>query len=194
MLGALDGGLVGRKDTERAKGVCGLGAEMIDGFVHNPEALRGRVELKEVAVDPSKVLHSCVHGEHVHAVEQRPGLFDHGAVDRLYPDVDDALAVVWQLINGVRESTSDVAGFSEDGGGCIAEYPVVLDGQEVTELQIRRAKARDSRDAQRGGGGSADNEIRLFANLCEVAPAVIEELDMADYMRLQKVYEGFLSG
>ena len=120
MLGALDGGLVGRKDTERAKGVCGLGAEMIDGFVHNPEALRGGVELKEVAVDPSKVLHSCVHGEHVHAVEQRPGLFDHGAVDRLYPDVDDALAVVWQLINGVRESTSDVAGFSEDGGGCIA--------------------------------------------------------------------------
>ena len=96
MLGALDGGLVGRKDTERAKGVYGLGAEMIDGFVHNPEALRGRVELKEVAVDPLKVLHSCVHGEHVHAVEQRPGLFDHGAVDRLYPDVDDALAVVWQ--------------------------------------------------------------------------------------------------
>ena len=73
-------------------------------------------------------------------------------------------------------------------------YPVESDGQEVTELRMRRAKARDSRDAQRGGGGSADNEIRLFANLCEVAPAVIEELDMADYMSLQKVYEGFLSG
>ena len=41
--------------------------------------------------------------------------------------------------------------------------------------------------------GNTDSEIRMFANLCEVAPAVIEELDMADYMRLQRVYEGFLS-
>ena len=73
------------------------------------------------------------------------------------------------------------------------KYPVTHDGAEHTTLTMRRAKARDSRDAQRGGGSSADNEIRLFANLCEVAPGVIEELDMADYMRLQRVYEGFLS-
>ena len=72
-------------------------------------------------------------------------------------------------------------------------FPVTSDGQELTELRMRRAKVRDSRDAQRGGGTSADNEIRLFANLCEVTPAVIEEIDMADYVRLQKVYEGFLS-
>ena len=74
------------------------------------------------------------------------------------------------------------------------DYPVTHDGTEYTELTMRRAKVRDSRDAQRGGGTSADNEIRLFANLCEVAPAVIEEVDMADYVRLQGVYEGFLSG
>ena len=73
------------------------------------------------------------------------------------------------------------------------KYPVTHDGTEYTELRMRRAKARDSRDAQRGGGSSADSEIRLFANLCEVAPAVIEELDMADYMSLQRSYEAFLS-
>ena len=72
-------------------------------------------------------------------------------------------------------------------------HPVTHQGQEYTELTIRRAKARDSRDAQRGGGTHADHEIRLFANLCEVAPAVIEELDMADYMAVQRAYEGFLS-
>ena len=73
------------------------------------------------------------------------------------------------------------------------KYPVTHDGIEHAELTMRRAKARDSRDAQRGGGTSADNEIRLFANLCEVPPVVIEDLDMYDYMRLQGVYESFLS-
>ena len=71
--------------------------------------------------------------------------------------------------------------------------PVTMDGTTHTTLTMRRPKVRDSRDAQRGGGTNADSEIRLFANLCEVTPAVIEELDMADYIRMQKVYEGFLS-
>ena len=74
------------------------------------------------------------------------------------------------------------------------QYPVTVDGAEVTTLTMRRPKARDLRDAQRGGGMPADSEIRLFANLCEVTPATIEDLDMADYLRMQKVYEGFLSG
>ena len=74
------------------------------------------------------------------------------------------------------------------------QYPVTVDGTVYTTLTMRRAKVRDSRDAQRGGGSNADAEIRLFANLCEVTPAAIEEIDMADYARMQKVYEGFLSG
>ena len=73
------------------------------------------------------------------------------------------------------------------------KYPVTVDGATHTTLAMRRPKVRDSRDAQRGGGTNADSEIRLFANLCEVTPAAIEALDMADYMRMQKVYEGFLS-
>ena len=72
-------------------------------------------------------------------------------------------------------------------------HPVTHGGTETSELTMRRAKARDSRDAQRGGGTHAEIEIRLFANLCEVAPEVIEDLDMADYTALQRVYEGFLS-
>ena len=67
------------------------------------------------------------------------------------------------------------------------------EGVDYTELSMRRAKARDSRDAQRGGGTSADYEIRLMANLCEVAPEVIEDMDMRDYTKLTRVYEGFLS-
>ena len=58
---------------------------------------------------------------------------------------------------------------------------------------MRPPLARDSRDAQRAGTTQADAEIHLFANLCEVAPQTIEELHMADYVRLQKAYEGFLA-
>lgn len=73
------------------------------------------------------------------------------------------------------------------------EYPVTHQGTEYTSLTMRRPKVRDSRDAQRGGGGNSDHEIRLFANLCEVPPSVIEEMDMKDYMQIQAAYEGFLS-
>ena len=73
------------------------------------------------------------------------------------------------------------------------EYPVTHQGVEYTELSMRRAKARDSRDAQRGGGTAADFEIRLIANLCEVAPEVVEELDMKDYRKLTTTYEGFFA-
>lgn len=72
--------------------------------------------------------------------------------------------------------------------------PVTADGEEVAELRMRRPKARDSRDAQKGGGVPAEIEIGLFANLCMVSPGVVEELDMADYVRLQDAYQGFLQG
>lgn len=73
-------------------------------------------------------------------------------------------------------------------------YPVEVDGQRYESLTMRRAKARDSRDAAVGGGHHADYEIRLFANLAEVAPAVIEELDMADYSQLQERFRNFVEG
>lgn len=49
------------------------------------------------------------------------------------------------------------------------------EGATITSLTMRRPLARDSRDAQRGGGSAADAEMRLFANLCEVAPGVLED-------------------
>ena len=79
------------------------------------------------------------------------------------------------------------------GATITLEYPVTVDGATHTTLTMRRPKVCDMRDAQRGGGTNADSEIRLFGNLCEVAPNVIEEIDMADYAKMQKAYEGFLS-
>ena len=73
-------------------------------------------------------------------------------------------------------------------------YPVEVDGRRIDALTIRPPLVRDLRDAQRGGGESADMEIRLFANLCEVETAAIEVLHACDYRRLQDVYADFLAG
>lgn len=72
-------------------------------------------------------------------------------------------------------------------------YGVEHDGQTVCELVMRPPLARDSRDAQRGSSTQAESEFNLFANLCQQPVAVIERLQMADYIRLQKAYEGFLA-
>jgi len=61
------------------------------------------------------------------------------------------------------------------------------------KLTMRRPKVRDMLAAEKAKGNDAEKEILLFANLCEVAPADIEALDMADYQQLQKVYKDFLS-
>jgi len=72
-------------------------------------------------------------------------------------------------------------------------YPVEADGAPLAELTVRRPKVRDLLAAEKAGGGDAGREVRLFANLCQVSPATIEALDLADYNRLQEVYRGFLS-
>jgi hypothetical protein len=73
------------------------------------------------------------------------------------------------------------------------DYPVEMKGETVTELSIRRVKVRDQVVAAKAGGTNQDKEVRLFANLCEVSPQVIEELDMVDYRKVQEIYDGFLS-
>ncbi len=71
--------------------------------------------------------------------------------------------------------------------------PVTVDGDVLAQLALRRPKVRDMLAADKATGSDAEKEVRVFANLCEVAPSVIEELDMADYAQLQESYQDFLS-
>jgi len=73
------------------------------------------------------------------------------------------------------------------------KYPVQSDGRSVEKLSMRRPKVRDLLAAEKAAKGNAGQEIRLFSLLCEVPPAVIEDLDVADYGRLQEAYRGFLA-
>ncbi len=74
------------------------------------------------------------------------------------------------------------------------KYPVEVTGQSYDKLIMRRSKIKDRLlVAKMKTASDEEKEIRLFANLCEVEPKVIEELDEADYSNLQKVYLGFFN-
>jgi len=76
----------------------------------------------------------------------------------------------------------------------ILKYPVDVAGQSYDKLSMRRSKIRDRLIvAKMKNISDEEKEIRLFANLCEVEPKVIEELDEADYSNLQKLYLGFFN-
>ncbi len=73
------------------------------------------------------------------------------------------------------------------------QYPITNNGEECNQLCIRRPSVRDLLVSERAKGNEIEKEIRLIANLCEVAPEQIEQLDMADYMKLQETLTSFLS-
>ncbi len=73
------------------------------------------------------------------------------------------------------------------------KYPITVNNTAVSELTLRRPTVRDMLAADKMQGSDAEKEIRMFCNLCEVEPSVIETLDLADYNQLQQAYQGFLS-
>ena len=71
--------------------------------------------------------------------------------------------------------------------------PIEHDGLPIKEIALRRPTVGDHLAAQKTGGTDAEREIRLIANLAELPPEAIHQLDMADYMAIQQVLSGFLS-
>ena len=70
------------------------------------------------------------------------------------------------------------------------QFPVTVAGATYTELKMRRCKVKDRRLAAKQPT-QEEQEITLIANLCEVPPDVIDELDSVDYSALQGVLSGF---
>lgn len=70
------------------------------------------------------------------------------------------------------------------------QFPVTVDGQDYTELKMRRCKVKDRRLAAKQKTDE-DKEITLISNLCEVPPNVIDELDAVDYAKLTETLQGF---
>ncbi|MDW2310637.1 phage tail assembly protein [Vibrio sp. 1075] len=70
-------------------------------------------------------------------------------------------------------------------------YPVNVNGKEIKTLALRRPKVRDQLIADKQNKNDADKEVHLMSLLAEVEPAVIQDLDLDDYMEVQKVIVGF---
>jgi len=85
-------------------------------------------------------------------------------------------------------TTQDEDTVATDSVEITLKYPL----KSAAVLTMRRVKVRDSLAARKMKGDEAEQEIFLFANLCEVSPKQIEALDMADYKQLQDTYSGFL--
>ena len=71
-------------------------------------------------------------------------------------------------------------------------YPAQLSDRTLSSITMRRPTVGDHLAAQKSAGTDAEREIRLIANLAELPPAAIYQLDMKDYAQLQKVLGGFL--
>ena len=72
------------------------------------------------------------------------------------------------------------------------QFPVTLaDGRTVDAITLRRAKVRDLKTAQKHGADQVEQEIMLLATLSEerLTPEDIEELDAADYAKLQAEFQ-----
>ena len=71
--------------------------------------------------------------------------------------------------------------------------PIQVNGATVSLLSMRRPKVKDMRAAAAAASDPASQEITLIANLCDLAPSDIEELDFGDYAAIQKVLKRFTS-
>lgn len=71
------------------------------------------------------------------------------------------------------------------------EYPITVDGVEVSSLAMRRPTVADQLAFEEGKGSEARRTVALMANLCDVPPASIQQLDASDFAKLAEVLKGF---
>lgn len=68
--------------------------------------------------------------------------------------------------------------------------PIQINGVTTDRLVMRRPKLKDFRNASKmAGKDPEEQEIRLFCILIDCAPSDLEELDYADYGKLQNAFQ-----
>jgi len=71
-------------------------------------------------------------------------------------------------------------------------HAITIENNTYEKLSLRRPKVRDRLAVERLKKTDAEKEITMIANLAEVTVEVIEELDLADYGKIQEVLQSFL--
>lgn len=70
------------------------------------------------------------------------------------------------------------------------DFPIKIGGVESSSITIRRPLVRDMLKA-RNNKDDAKAELLLFADLCQITPDEVQNLDWADYAKIQEVLRGF---
>ena len=73
------------------------------------------------------------------------------------------------------------------------ENPIKIDGVEVNEISLRPPKVRDLIVSSKKNIDEAEKEVNLIANLGEISPETVQELDLRDYIKIQEWLRDFLS-
>lgn len=71
------------------------------------------------------------------------------------------------------------------------KYPVQHHGETIQMLNIRRPRVADIMAAEKQSGSDVEQEIAMAAKLCDVAPDVIHQLDLSDFLAMQEIVKGF---
>jgi hypothetical protein len=71
------------------------------------------------------------------------------------------------------------------------DFPITISGVEVSHLVMRRPKVRDIMAAQKAGGSEAEMGVALVANLCEITPDDVLELDGSDWDKCEVQVQAF---
>jgi len=68
------------------------------------------------------------------------------------------------------------------------KFPVLVAGENVTSLEMRRPKALDVLASHEATTNDTDQTINLLANLCMVSPELFGELDAADFQQANEAF------
>ncbi|USH01055.1 phage tail assembly protein [Grimontia kaedaensis] len=73
------------------------------------------------------------------------------------------------------------------------DYPIDVEGERIDVITLRRPKARDLKHMETAKGGEIAKSIGLIANLAELPPSAIDDLDASDFQTVSDVVAGFLT-
>ena len=71
------------------------------------------------------------------------------------------------------------------------KHPILIDGQETAELTLRRPKVRDLERMDKVSGEMAKT-VALVADLAEITPDQVRELDAGDFTVVAEALGDFL--
>ena len=72
------------------------------------------------------------------------------------------------------------------------KHPIKIDGREVAQLTLRRPKVRDLERMDKVSGEMA-KAVALVADLAEITPDQVRELDAGDFTAVAEALGDFLS-